>query len=299
MKSKKKPKTCKKKSKKFSGCKSTGFPKCGKEGCVYLDENPDLVNKKEWKFGAAEVDYKARQNTYQLKASEKSFAPAIIEQNIIPCVNIKTDSHSDKCIIKNKNSVYEESQSPDLCQNWGKDHICKVDDILYNMLLDQLSEKGDRKKMPVNVTLPDSDVNDDGSFKNTVESRRFINFNPIYLFSTKNTRVKGLTFEEYLYKIKQYDESIFDKEQIQQNIKLWTDELDTIIRNITALTGKFSEDFYSMGNYMIDVNDETLCDYIDQQLDEFELITPEMIRKHYKIDPSVPILKIVDWGLLT
>jgi hypothetical protein len=49
---------------------------------------------------------------------------------------------------------------------------------------------------------------------------------------------------------------------------------------------------------MIDVDNEELCEYIDETLEDGDAISPEMIKDYFGLKKDSTILKIVDWGML-
>ena len=69
--------------------------------------------------------------------------------------------------------------------------------------------------------------------------------------------------------------------------------IDNLIEEIKRL-GYASNDF-NEDNIMIDVDDEELCNWINEMLNKKETITPEKIKQHFGKEN---ILKIVDWGIL-
>jgi hypothetical protein len=137
---------------------------------------------------------------------------------------------------------------------------------------------------------PDS-IEDEGlgELLDTVDiPEKFTNLNPIYLTDITMNRVKGITIEEL---IREMVEIIGEKTSSVADV--WDAEMKKIIAQIAKI-GYSSIDFHS-ANIMIDVDDESLCTWIDETLAQGIPITPDMIKKQFGKES---ILKIVDWGAL-
>ena len=116
----------------------------------------------------------------------------------------------------------------------------------------------------------------------------FTDLNPVLLTELTMNRVQGITIEEL---IQEMVETIGEK--TMSVAAEWEAEKEKLIQKVREL-GYYSDDFNEQ-NIMIDVEEETLCAWIDEQLAQGIPITPVMIKKQFKRED---ILKIVDWGQL-
>ena len=87
--------------------------------------------------------------------------------------------------------------------------------------------------------------------------------------------------------------TVLGEEKTMSVSQEWEDEKNKLIRIVSDI-GYTSDDFHEQ-NIMIDVDDETLCSWIDSMLATGNPITPEQIKQHFRKEE---ILKIVDWGML-
>ena len=294
-------------------CKAdpSAFPKCGKEGCVYLTEN-DTVTKKQWK-NDREMDGYFLSIEGQQAAQVKNLAPKIISQNIKPCDLISKIGSENKapCIVKRRRKTksgekiaYEEEKRESWCRNYGVENQCIVDENMYNRFKNSSfmnSALIDTAKIPKEIILPDVDSSIDGDVDSiddedlgdmlleTKIDKSFTNYNPVFLTDLKMERIKGLTISELITKMV----NSLGEEDTKTVSKVWEDERDNLIEEIKRL-GYASNDF-NEDNIMIDVDDEELCNWINEMLNKKETITPEKIKQHFGKEN---ILKIVDWGIL-
>ena len=159
----------------------------------------------------------------------------------------------------------------------------------------------DTAKIPKEIILPDVDSSIDGDVDSiddedlgdmlleTKIDKSFTNYNPVFLTDLKMERIKGLTISELITKMV----NSLGEEDTKTVSIVWEDERDNLIEEIKRL-GYASNDF-NEDNIMIDVDDEELCNWINEMLNKKETITPEKIKQHFGKEN---ILKIVDWGIL-
>jgi hypothetical protein len=285
---------------------SENFPKCGKEGCVYLD-NDTSVTKKQWKTYQEIPSYFL---SIEGQDSSKNYAPNIISHNIKPCdlINIIGKENTAPCFVKRHRNtksgekiLYEEEQRPSWCRNYGIKNQCIVDDNMYNNLKNNVAKVSLQGKPSKNIKLPEVDDFLDGDASSIDDEdlgdlhgeididESFTNLNPIFLTNTKMNRIKGITIAEL---IEQMYTSL-GPEKTMAVSKEWEDEKENLLQQVSSI-GYTSPDFNEQ-NIMIDVDNEGLCSWIDSMLLEGEPITPEKIKHQFGKED---ILKIVDWGLL-
>ena len=289
------------------------FPKCGKEGCVYLvGQEGNQVLKKQWKnydeIPGFELSYEGQE-----AAQSNNLAPKIFSINEKPCDLISKIGNETgaPCIVKRRRKtrkgekiLYEEEQRESWCRNYGVENQCVVDDNMYNRFKSSKYINNpliEIEKIPRQITLPDVDssidgdidsVNDEGlgdMHMKTDTDESFTNFKPVYLTDLQMERVKGLTVNELIYKMF----NSLGEERTMALSRDWENERDKLIYQVKQL-GYFSNDF-NEDNIMIDVENDELCSWINETLEKKEDITPEKIKQHFGKED---ILKIVDWGLL-
>jgi hypothetical protein len=283
------------------------FPKCGKEGCVFLnDENKNIVSKKQWK---KEQEIPNFLLSVEGQEDSKEYAPELFSSNIKPCnlISIKNSENKAPCIVKRsrntrsgKKILYEEENRDSWCRNYGIENQCIVDQIMYDNLKNMKKPEINSEKNK-NIKIPEIDHLLDGDIDSIVDEElgdlygkvdideSFTNANPLYLTNTEMSRIKGITIEELITEMFEN----FGPEKTISVSQDWEEEKEKIISEVNKL-GYKSFDFNEQ-NIMIDVDDENLCDWIDEMIKKGELITPEKIKKQYHKEN---ILKIVDWGLL-
>ena len=291
------------------------FPKCGHEGCVYLDDDTNNVTKKQWKK-QTQLNSHGISISGQRDAALHSLAPNIISTEMKPCdlISIKGSENKAPCFVKRYRHtrtgdkiLYEEEKRDSWCRSYGTKNQCVVDKQMYdkfkNPELNKVSLSSDgRISQLIKQTLPDVDSASDGNpdaeddeelgelLNDVLIDDKFTLINPYFLTEIKMNRIKGITINELIkemYNILGYD--------VTMTVSgLWSAETDKIIQNIAAL-GYTSSDFHE-GNIMIDVDDDRLCHWIDETLKKTKKpITPNDIKKEFKKES---IFKIVDWGIL-
>ena len=295
-----------------NNCKAelNSYPKCGKEGCVFL-VNDNEVSKEQWKNDREMFGYMLSTEG-QTVAQEKNLAPTILEQNIKPCNLVSKIGFENKgpCIVKRRRKTrsgekisYEEEVRDSWCRNYGVNDQCVVDDIMYNKLKTDIATKPlfEGPRTPPGVKIPDIDTSLDGEVDAISDEelgdmwdkpeidKSFTNFQPIFLTTTKMDRIKGITIAELITEMV----DVLGYDQTMEASKEWEKERDQIIQQVNQL-GYTSNDF-NESNIMIDVDNESLCSWIDEMLSQKQLITPQKIKEHFGKEN---ILKIVDWGML-
>jgi len=297
-------------------CKAdpSSFPKCGKEGCVYLTgEQDNQVLKKQWKNYNEMQGFDLSNEGQEVAAESKNLAPKIISINKKPCDLIsKIGSENDApCIVKRRRKtkrgekiLYEEENRKSWCRNYGVENQCVVDDNMYNKFKSNRyinTPLIDTEKIPRQIVLPDVDSNVDGDVDSdndeglgdmhmkTDIDESFTNFKPVYLTDLQMERIKGLTINELIDKML----NSLGEERTMALARYWESERDKIIQEVKQL-GYFSNDF-NEDNIMIDVENDGLCSWINETLEKKEDITPDKIKQQFGKEN---ILKIVDWGLL-
>jgi len=279
------------------------YPKCGQEGCVYL-HGDQHVTKKQWKTGPQMMSHML---SIEGQNRSRPFAPDLVSQSVRPCDLISQVGRevTAPCFVKRYRTtrngtkvLYEEEKRDSWCRNYGVKNQCIVDDKMYQTFkgVPKVSYEG---KPP--VELPDIDTMADGDGPDSIEDeglgdlmdtidipQAFTNLNPIFLTDTTMNRVKGITIEEL---IREMVEIVGEKTSAVADV--WDDEMKKIIAKVAEI-GYSSIDFHS-ANIMIDVDDESLCTWIDDKLAQGIPITPNMIKKQFGKEN---ILKIVDWGVL-
>ena len=298
------------------------FPKCGLEGCVYLDNNNE-VTKQQWK-----TQQQIGQHELSIEGQQRSipYAPAIISEDIKECnvISRRGSENMAPCFVKRfrhtkngKKILYEEENRDSWCQLYGKnkngenDTKCVVDDRMYKKFKTENAPKSgiaitenDIRNSGLQLPATDDWLTGDstsietgidhdglGNLLNNVPiDKSFTSVNPVYLTNIHMNRIKGITIFELI-------SEMFKKLGIEKILSVsdtWEKEKDKIIA-IIRQRGYASSDFNEQ-NIMIDVDDERLCSWIDDKLKEGIPITPEMIKTEFGKNT---ILKIVDWGLLT
>jgi hypothetical protein len=293
---------------------SNSFPKCGKEGCVYLlDEEGNEVVKKQWKdsneIPSFELSYEGQQ-----AAQSINLAPKIASVIMKPCDLISKigSENNAPCIVKRRRKtkngekiIFEEEKRPTWCRNYGIDNQCVVDDNMYNKFKNSKYMKIpliETSKIPKGILLPDVDSSIDGDvdsinneglgdmlMKPDIDNS-FTYFKPIYLTDLQMERIKGLTMNDLIYKML----TNLGEERTRMLSPAWENERDMLIEQIKRL-GYFSNDF-NEDNIMIDVENEELCNWINEMLEKKIDVTPESVKQQFGKEN---ILKIVDWGLLS
>jgi hypothetical protein len=285
---------------------SENFPKCGKEGCVYLD-NDNSVTKKQWKTYQEIPSYFL---SIEGQDSSKNYAPNIISHNMKPCdlINMIRKENTAPCFLKRHRNtksgekiLYEEEQRPSWCRNYGIKHQCIVDENMYNNLKNNVAKVSLQGKPSKNIKLPEVDDFLDGDASSIDDEdlgdlygeididESFTDLNPIFLTNITMDRIKGITIAELIEKMY----TSLGPEKTMAVSKEWEYEKDKILKQVLSI-GYTSPDFNEQ-NIMIDVDNEDLCSWIDTILLEGEPITPDKIKDHFGKED---ILKIVDWGLL-
>ena len=284
------------------------FPKCGKEGCVYLN-NDNVVTKKQWKT-SQQIPHHLL--SIEGQTNSKQLSPDIISQPIIkPCDLISKIGSENKapCFVKRfrrtKNGekiLYEEENRESWCRNYGINNQCVVDEIMYNKFKNEVPKISYNGKPDRRITLPDSDSQLDGDsnavddeelgnmYDNVLTDKSFTDLNPVYMTDITMNRIKGITIAELISEMI----AILGQELTFSVAGVWEAERNTLISKVASL-GYTSNDFHE-GNIMIDVDNESLCLWIDDILARGIPITPQMIKEAFGKEN---ILKIVDWGLLT
>ena len=284
----------------------TGSKKCGKEGCVYLDDEK-YATKKQWKTYNELPSYFL---SIEGQQNSKPFAPEIISNDIKLCNLISLQGSEDKapCFVKRYRNtrtgekiLYEEEKRDSWCRNYGVKNQCVVDQDMYNNFKNNVSKVSFNGKTNKNIKLPEVDdmidgdiysVDDEGlgDLYDKIEiDDSFTNLNPIFLSSIKMDRIKGITIAELISEMY----NIFGEEKTMSVAEEWEKEKEKVINNVIK-KGYKSPDFNEQ-NIMIDVDDDNLCLWIDDLLSKGELVTPEKIKNKFGKED---ILKIVDWGLL-
>jgi len=279
------------------------FPKCGKEGCVFLNDD-NTVTKKQWK---TMHEMPSHQLSTEGQTLSSEFAPNINSSDFKTCNLITMEGVEQPCFVKRyrntrtgKKILYEEEERPTWCKNYGIQNKCVVDRNMYDHFKNNIP-KISSDKIPKHVALPDIDSLIDGDTE-AIDSEdlgdmygeaeiddTFTYLNPIFLTKINMDRIKGITIFELM-------EEMFKKLGIEKTMtvqRVWEEEKEKIISQVADI-GYTSPDFNEQ-NIMIDVDNEELCSWIDLTLDSGIPITPEMVKNEFGKDS---ILKIVDWGLL-
>jgi hypothetical protein len=282
------------------------FPKCGKEGCVYLDDD-NYVTKKQWKKVQELPSF-----DLSIEGQTKSipYAPEINSTDIKPCNLISMIDYENKapCFVKRHRNtrtgekiLYEEEQRDSWCRNYGVKNQCVVDKNMYDNFKNNVNKLSFQGKPNKSITLPEVDdmldgdagsINDEdlGDLHDKIEiDESFTNLNPVFLTDIKMNRIKGVTIAELIKEM--YE--ILGPEITMSVSREWEDEKEKIIEQVSRI-GYTSPDFNEQ-NIMIDINSEDLCSWIDHTLATGEPVTPEKIKQQFGKED---ILKIVDWGLL-
>lgn len=287
----------------------TKFPKCGNEGCVYLD-NENYVTKKQWKHRS---ELQSNDLSIEGQTRSKGYSPDIISTNVKPCDQISKIGSENRapCFVKRfrntksgEKIIYEEEKRDSWCRNYGVENQCVVDENMYNKFKANIKKSVVEGKQNirsfVNI-LPEVDDFLDGD-SNAIQDEElgdlhqkikinedFTNLNPIFITDIKMNRIKGITIEELIKEML----TVLGEEKTMSVSQEWEDEKNKLIRIVSDI-GYTSNDFHEQ-NIMIDVDDETLCSWIDSILATGNPITPEQIKQHFRKEE---ILKIVDWGML-
>jgi hypothetical protein len=308
-----------KKGKLENKCKAdpSNFPKCGDEGCVYLDG--DNVIKQQWKSNQ-------QMNNHDLSIEGQSnsalYSPNIVSESRKPCdlISIIGKENKAPCFVKRvrktrkgEKVIYENEKRDSWCRNYGANNQCLVDNRMFKMFnkMNKVSHVGkihDSIKPEVDDFLTGDDVyiedeiedEEDveqgerhsglGELLGEVETPEgFTYLNPVYFTELKMGRIKGITINEL---ISEMIEKLGPEEALGV-AGAWESEKEDIIRRVNEI-GYTSPDF-NENNIMIDVEDENLCSWIDEKLKEGIAVTPDMIKDSFEKEN---ILKIVDWGLL-
>jgi hypothetical protein len=307
-----------------NNCKAdpSKFPKCGLEGCVYLDNNNE-VTKQQWKTNNQIIQH---QLSLDGQINSKPYAPSIISENTKTCnvISRRGSENMAPCFVKRfrhtptgTKILYEEETRDSWCKLYGQndngqnDNKCVVDDLMYNKFKNDTAPKSgiaitENDIRESKIKLPETDdfltgesssietgIDDEGLGKllnNVPIDKSFTNINPIFLTNIKMNRIKGTTIFELISEM--FEKIGLEKTKIVSDA--WEREKNNIIAIINQ-RGYNSSDFNEQ-NIMIDVDDERLCLWIDNTLKEGIPITPEMIKTEFGKNN---ILKIVDWGLLT
>jgi len=286
------------------------FPKCGNEGCVYLDDK-DTVIKQQW---IPNRDMPSYLLSLEGQRVSTEIAPTIFSDSKTPCNLISTKGLENKapCFVKRFRKtksgdkiVYEEEKRDSWCRSYGKKNQCVVDDNMYEKFKRNVRKTSmdipNGTRLPEGV-LPDIDssqsdgnpnaIDDEnlGDLDNDVDiSPAFTGIDPVFLTYIKMNRVKGITIGELMKEMF----TLLGEEKTMSVGREWEEEKEKIIARAKTY-GYKSRDFHEE-NIMIDVDDETLCDWIDSTIETGEPITPDMIKEKFG---KTNILKIVDWGLL-
>jgi hypothetical protein len=282
------------------------FPKCGKEGCVYLDDD-NSVTKKQWKTVQELPSYYL---SIEGQTNSKPYAPLIDSTDIKPCNLISTIGNENKapCFVKRHRNtrtgekiLYEEEQRDSWCRNYGIQNQCIIDKNMYDNFKNNVNKVSFQGKPNKSINLPEVDdmldgdassINDEdlGDLYDKIEiDESFTNLNPVFLTDIKMNRIKGITIAELIKEM--YE--ILGEEITMSVSREWEDEKEKIIEQVLRI-GYTSPDFNEQ-NIMIDIDSEDLCSWIDHTLATGEPVTPEKIKQHFGKED---ILKIVDWGLL-
>ena len=113
------------------------FPKCGIEGCVYLNDK-DTVTKQQWKNYNEMPGYGL---SLQGQHDSSKYAPNIISTDVKPCdlISKKGLENTAPCFLKRlrntrkgKQILYEEEKRNSWCRNYGVKNQCIVDEQMYN-----------------------------------------------------------------------------------------------------------------------------------------------------------------------
>ena len=289
------------------------YPKCGEEGCVFLD-NEDEVSKQQWK-NYQEIEGYLLSVEGQEAAEKDGFAPTIISKNIQPCdlISIDTSENKAPCIVKRRRKTrtgekiaYEEEHRDSWCRNYGVENRCTVNDRMYERIKNIIKKRSplfEGKNIPknLNIEIPDVDSSIDGDVDSindeelgdmlmeTNIDNSFTGFKPYFFTKTKMKRVKGITVAELINEM--IDKLGIEKTSLAENE--WSDEIEDLIKKVKKM-GFYSHDF-NESNIMIDIDNKELCDWINVMIDNGEIITPSKIKDKFNKEN---ILKIVDWGLL-
>ena len=286
------------------------FPKCGLEGCVYLDDDNNYVTKKQWITPQQVPGY---QLSIEGQTNSIPYAPNIISNSIKPCdmISVEGSKNGAPCFVKRyrntrsgKKILYEEEERDSWCRNYGVENQCIVDKKMYEKFRDgvpKVTVPEVTHNSTRGVILPDTDSQLDGDvdaiddedlgdlYNKVPIDESFTYLNPVLLTDMKMDRVKGITINELV------DEmfNILGPDKTHSVGEEWEHEINRLIE-IVKKNGYTSSDF-NQNNMMIDVDSEELCKFIDETLAHGVPITPQMIKEFFGKDN---ILKIVDWGLL-
>jgi len=293
----------------------TKFPKCGQEGCVYLDDDINNVTKNQWKTNR-QMEQHMFSIEGQTEAAKLALAPNIVSSDVKACDLISKIGSENKapCFVKRhrytrdkERIIYEEEKRQNWCRNYGQEkNQCVVDEQMYNNFKEtfpKISYVFERDSNPNNIKrhfpslneslLGDVDDDDDeyGDLITHVDiPEQFTNINPAFLTKIKMSRIKGITIGEF---IQEMIEKIGET-ATKSVAKEWETEQSILIDKVNKI-GYNSSDFHE-GNIMIDVDDERLCSWIIETLEKTQKpITPSDIKKEFGKEN---ILKIVDWGVL-
>ena len=289
------------------------FPKCGKEGCVYLN-NQEEVTKQQWK---QEKEMSAHDLSVEGQVNSSLIAPKIKSHDSKQCdiISIKGRENDPPCFVKRFRKtpsgdkiLYEEEGRKSWCQYYGKKNQCVVDQIMYDKFkngMSKISLNIDEANHVSKTILPDTDsatvtgssdsTYDDelGDLEHDVDiDQKFTEINPVYLTSITMDRVKGITINEL---ISEMFHKLGEKKTMTV-ASLWEEEKTKLIEMAQSY-GYMSDDFHE-DNIMIDVDNEELCEYVDETLKDGDVISPEMIKDYFGLKKDSNILKIVDWGML-
>jgi hypothetical protein len=282
------------------------FPKCGAQGCVYLNEDQSNVTKQQW---VPHKDMPGHDLSVEGQANSSSIAPKVFSYDKKPCdlISIKGSENKAPCFVKRirttrsgKKILYEEEKRDSWCRNYGKNSQCVVDKTMYDKFKDNVIKTSiditDETPIPPTF-LPQLDakvISEDEDLPDQVVTipEEFTGINPVYLTNITMDRIKGITINEL---IKEMFIKLGEKKTMSV-AELWQEEQAKLIALVQSY-GYMSDDFHE-DNIMIDVDKEELCEYIDETLDDGDAISPEMIKDYFSLKKDSNILKIVDWGML-
>lgn len=281
----------------------TKFPKCGAQGCVYLDK--DKVTKQQW---VPNKDLIGHDLSVEGQTNSSPIAPKVFSYDKKPCdlISIKGSENKGPCFVKRirttrsgKKILYEEEKRDSWCRNYGKNSQCVVDKTMYDKFKDNVIKTSiDITETPIPPTflpqLGTKVISEDEDLPDEVVTipEEFTEINPVYLTNITMDRIKGITINEL---IKEMFIKLGEKKTMTV-AELWQEEQAKLIALVQSY-GYMSDDFHE-DNIMIDVDNEELCEYIDETLDDGDAISPEMIKDYFGLKKDSTILKIVDWGML-
>jgi len=187
------------------------FPKCGKEGCVYLDDDNSVI-KKQWKTLQELPSYYL---SIEGQTNSKPYAPLIDSTDIKPCNLITTIGNENKapCFVKRHRNtrtgekiLYEEEQRDSWCRNYGIQNQCTVDKNMYDNFKNNVNKVSFQGKPNRSINLPEVDdmidsIKDEdlGNLYGKIEiDESFTNLNPVFLTDIKMNRIKGITIAELI-----------------------------------------------------------------------------------------------------